>query len=425
MNTSLQFLLLKTARRLWFRATAFSAIAVAAALLALILKRYIPYDFSAKIGADAVGVLLNVLAASMLSVTIFSLSTLVSALGSATSNATPRVAQLMLEDNTAQNALATFIGSFLFSLVGIIALQIGLYGEEGRVILYIVTLAVIAIVVAMMLRWIDYVAKLGRVGEIIDRVEQAAGRALRERRRTPYLGGREWARSEPSSPSTSPSMFAVRSEKMGYLQHVDMAALQAVAAACGGSVHLARIPGDYVDTIEALAWCGSEPDDEQSALVRGAFTIDAERSFAQDPRFGISVMAEIASRALSPAVNDPGTAIDVLGRLARVLAIWAEPLKTEATSVRFREVYVPALDTRDLFDDAFTPIARDGAAMVEVALRVQKVLRILGGLSDPHYAEEARRHSALALARSKAVMNLEEDLVRVRVVASAIAETRA
>jgi len=420
MNTSTQFLLLKTARRLWFRATAFSVIAVAAALLALILKRYIPYDFSAKIGADAVGVLLNVLAASMLSVTIFSLSTLVSALASATSNATPRVAQLMLEDNTAQNALATFIGSFLFSLVGIIALQTGLYGEQGRVILYIVTLAVIAIVVGMMLRWIDYVAKLGRVGEIIDRVEQAAGRALRERRHAPQLGGREWAREE----CLSPSAFAVRSERMGYLQHVDMAALQAVAGACGGSVHLARIPGDYVDTIEALAWCGSEPSEEQIARVRDAFTIDAERSFEQDPRFGIVVLAEIASRALSSAVNDPGTAIDVVGRLAQVLAIWAEPLKVEATAVKFPQVHVPALDTRDLFDDAFTPIARDGAAMVEVALRVQKVLRILGGLPHPRYGEAARRHSALALARSQAVMNLEEDLDRVRAVASVIAEAR-
>jgi len=420
MNTSIQFLLLKIARRLWFRATAFSVLAVAAALLALVLKRYIPYDFSAKIGADAVGVLLNVLAASMLSVTIFSLSTLVSALGSATSNATPRATLLMLEDSTAQNALATFIGSFLFSLVGIIALQTGLYGDKGRVILYIVTLAVIAIVVGMMLRWIDYVAKLGRVGETIERVEQAAGRALRERRHAPHLGGREWAHEE----RLPPRAFAVRSEKLGYLQHVDMAALQEVAGACGGSVHIARIPGDYVDTVEALAWCAIEPNEELIARVRGAFTIDAERSFQQDPRFGICVLAEIASRALSPAVNDPGTAIDVLGRMARVLAIWAEPLEDESAAMKFPQVHVRALDIHDLFDDAFTPIARDGAAMVEVALRVQKVLRLLSGLSHQHFGEAARRHSALALARSKAVMNLDHDLNRVRALASEMAEAQ-
>ncbi|MEJ1268514.1 DUF2254 family protein [Pantoea ananatis] len=76
--------------------------------------------------------ILNILASSMLAVTTFSLSTMVTAFGSATTHVTPRAMKLVVEDSTTQNVLATFIGSFLFSLVGIIALNMGAYGEQGR-----------------------------------------------------------------------------------------------------------------------------------------------------------------------------------------------------------------------------------------------------------------------------------------------------
>ena len=103
------------------------------------------------------------------------------------------------------------------------------------------------------------------------------------------------------------------------------------------------------------------------------------RSYDQDPRFGASVLTEIASRALSPAVNDPGTAIDVINRALRVLAVWDEPVEEDDDdgAVLYPNVHVPPIRLEDLFDDLFTPIARDGAGIVEVGLRLQKALAIL------------------------------------------------
>lgn len=116
-------------------------------------------------GAEAVDNILNILASSMLAVTTFSLSIMVAAYGSATTNVTPRATRLVVEDVTTQNVLATFIGSFLFSLVGIVALNMGAYGERGRVILFIVTLVVIALIIFTLLRWIQHLTSLGRVGK--------------------------------------------------------------------------------------------------------------------------------------------------------------------------------------------------------------------------------------------------------------------
>ncbi len=72
----------------------------------------IPESISVKVGAEAVDNILNILASSMLAVTTFSLSIMVTAYGSATTNVTPRATRLVVEDVTTQNVLATFIGSF-------------------------------------------------------------------------------------------------------------------------------------------------------------------------------------------------------------------------------------------------------------------------------------------------------------------------
>ncbi|EAA5574104.1 DUF2254 family protein, partial [Escherichia coli] len=141
-----KWMLKQTIKKLWFRATLFAIVAIITALLSILFKSMIPESVSVKVGAEAVDNILNILASSMLAVTTFSLSIMVTAYGSATTNVTPRATRLVVEDVTTQNVLATFIGSFLFSLVGIIALNMGAYGERGRVILFIVTLVVIALI---------------------------------------------------------------------------------------------------------------------------------------------------------------------------------------------------------------------------------------------------------------------------------------
>lgn len=149
-----KWMLKQTIKKLWFRATLFAIVAIITALLSILFKSMIPESVSVKVGAEAVDNILNILASSMLAVTTFSLSIMVTAYGSATTNVTPRATRLVVEDVTTQNVLATFIGSFLFSLVGIIALNMGAYGERGRVILFIVTLVVIALILITLLRWI-------------------------------------------------------------------------------------------------------------------------------------------------------------------------------------------------------------------------------------------------------------------------------
>lgn len=422
MLSHLQWLLLKITRKVWVRATAFSVLGIVTALIALVVKRYIPADIPTKIGSDAVDSLLNIIATSMLTVTIFSLSTMVAAFASATSNVTPRATRLLVEDSTSQNALATFVGSFLFSLVGIIVLRTGLYGETGRVVLYVVTLFVIALVVVTLLRWIDYVLRLGRVQPTTERVEQAATKAMVRRRDGPYLGG--VCRSDDDDHGDIPQgAVPLHAHRLGYVQFIDMRALQDIGDSANLQIYIDALPGQMVDTVMPLCFVLGHADEPTLEKVREAHSVGDTRSFDQDPRFGLCVLSEIASRALSPALNDPGTAIDVITRGARVLATWSKPpQKADETrgnsdsgdDVRFPRIHVPPILLDELFDDFFMPIARDGAGLVEVDIHLHKALQALANMGDTRFVNAAIRHSRLALTRSEMVLTMPDDIARVR-----------
>lgn len=420
-----RWILLQVSRRLWVRATLIGALGVVAAMLAAVVEHYIPWELPGSIGADAVDSILTIIASSMLAVTTFSLSVLTSAYGAAANGVTPRATKLVMEDKVTHNVLSTFIGSFLFAIVGIVVLKTGAYGARGRVILFIVTIAVIVLIVVSLLRWIDHLTRLGRLGETTGRVEEAARKAIETRLADPYLGGRP-LREVPQA------AVPVLAGAIGYVQHVDMDALARRAGDIDADLFITALPGVFVYPDTPLAWIGPCPprtgdreatadEEEQEALLcalRKAFSVGNERGFDQDPRFGLAVMSEIGSRALSPATNDPGTAIDVIGRATRLMALWAEkPEDAPDQEPRYPRVHVEPLDTRDLFEDAFMLMARDGAGLVEVQLRLLKSLAALARMGGAGFRSAALDQARLALARAEAALALDADRERLRAVA--------
>jgi uncharacterized membrane protein len=401
------WLLVRLARRLWLRAALFSLLGVVTALLAAVAEPFIPYEITLRIGAAAVDNILGILASSMLAVTTFSLSTMVSAFAAATSNASPRATRLLLEDSTAQNAISSFLGSFLFSIVGIVALSTGIYGENGRVILFGATVLVILWISVTLLRWIEHLSRLGRVDETTQRIADAAAAAMAAWRTAPRLG----AAAPIDRPATAHGLTA---DRIGHVQHIDLAALQALAAEMETELHLCVLPGAHVHPWREIAWLDRAPSSPQAARLREAFSIGETRSFDQDPRYGLVVLAEIASRALSPAVNDPGTAISVLAAGGKLFVGWAEAQQAAPPEIRFPLLHAPALDAAALFDDFFRPLRRDGAAMVEVGIRLQKTLTMLAACAGGVLAPQARRHAALALEAAEAALTLPDDRAALR-----------
>ncbi|MGR7921148.1 DUF2254 domain-containing protein [Zobellella denitrificans] len=415
MGDRLRFLLHRIGERLWVRPLVMSLLSVC---ILFLVKRVDEYGLSRRVpelSQASIETLLAIIAASMLVIATFAVASMVAAYASASNTATPRSFSLVISDDVSQNALSTFIGAFIFSVVALIALQNGYYERAGRFALFAITVLILAMVIVTFVGWVDRIARLGRLGNTIEKVEAVTAASLRRRRAHPTLRGLPVEEGSPVG-------RAIYSVQIGYVQRIDIAALQACAQATRLRIRVAALPGAFVAPGRPLAYVSTdtgEAADIDEDRINRAFQIGTHREFDDDPRFGLIVLAEIAGRALSPAVNDPGTAIGIIGSLVRLFALWVEPAEVGGLDdIEYDRVAVPELSLQDMVDDAFTVMARDGAGTIEVAGRLQKALAALAAMGDAGLRQAAIRHSHLALARAEAVPIQPHELALLRMLAA-------
>lgn len=221
---------------------------------------------------------------------------------------------LIIGDRAAQTSISLFIGAFLFSIVAILGLSAGIYGSASRMLLFSVTLGVVALVIVALIRWIGQISDIGRVRHTVERVEAATAKAFQTLKEHPLFDCHALVQEAQGEP--------VCAANMGYLQHFDAARLQRLAEKHHLTIAVTARPGTYVSPARPLLLVEGTIDQDIVSDLLNAFVIGDDRTFENDPRFGLVVLAEIADRALSPGINDPGTAIDVLGTLTRLLAGW-------------------------------------------------------------------------------------------------------
>lgn len=406
---NLRFFFSRIRERLWIKPLALCVLSVGGTFIAMLADDAGLSDILPEVNPESVESLLSIMASSMLVIATFSVGSMVAAYASASAGATPRSIPLIISDDVTQNALSTFIGAFIFSIVSLIAVQNGLFYSAGLFAIFGLTLLVFTIVILTFVRWVDRIARLGRVVNTIEQVEKAAREALDRRRHAPTLGALEVSPSQFTGEG-----FPVFSPIVGYVQHIDLEIIQSHAETLNCRVLVTALPGAFVSARRPLLSVeGFEAG--ESEVFSDAFTIGQNRAFEDDPRFGLIALSEIADKALSPGINDPGTAINVIGAMVRLFTLWqSPPEKDKLKAVTYDRVSVPKLLLSDLFDDAFTAISRDGAGFVEVSVRLQKALCVLSESDDAEMVAAARKHSRSALVRSEQAMSLEDDIYAVR-----------
>jgi uncharacterized membrane protein len=201
------------------------------------------------------------------------------------------------------------------------------------------------------------------------------------------------------------------------VRNVDMQALQRLAEKHAALLHIRVRPGSLAHPGTVLLVAQRERADDSwldEDELRHAFVIGDSRSFEQDPRFGLIVLCEVAQRALSPAVNDAGTAIAAMTTITRVL-VDGQPDgdDTDAETDHDRLTMV-ALDENDFIDQSFDPIARDGAGVLEVQVRMQKLLAVIAENCPGTLARAAHRQAQRALRRAESALMLEHDKTALR-----------
>jgi uncharacterized membrane protein len=211
---------------------------------------------------------------------------------------------------------------------------------------------------------------------------------------------------EPTAPSPEPAGWRaltprrITADRSGYVQLVDLDALADVAAAAGGVCESELAMGHFATEGATLATVFSARAlrPEEVDAVRGAFDLGPLRTMQDDAEFGVRQIVDIALKAISPAVNDPSTAVTCIDQLSRLLVRIAprpDPRDSCARDATVR-VRLRVTSFESMVDLAFTQIRQYGKADMAVGLRLLRSLDVVAEVTeDPARKAVLARHARL------------------------------
>ena len=262
--------------------------------------------------ADDARNLLIGISSTMVTVIALLLGLAVVALQLSSTQFSPRLLRNFLRDRPNQVVLSVFVGTFGYSAAGLF--EVGVSGGERVTEFprFAVTVAVglLFLSLGLLVFFADHLAHSIQVDQVMRVAENATLDVIRK-----LPTGGERMETPP------PGAHVVAARSSGYVQVTYVAALRRTAAAHRVRIRLRPRVGEHVVAGTVLAWVW--PTDERSQLTPGldtavteAVRIGFERTLEQDPGLGMRQLCDAACKALSPAINDPYTAIQAIEHLS-------------------------------------------------------------------------------------------------------------
>jgi uncharacterized membrane protein len=337
-------------------------------------------------------VILGGIAASIMTVVSIVFAILLMTLTLASMQFSPRIIVSFSRDRVTQWTLGVFLGTFTYCMAGLPAARS--YPRPFAPVVTVLGAMLLALAcVGWLLFFIHHISRAISVNQIVHRIASETEAIIDELMRwshRPNKAVRNDPRHEYLWDTTLPSLVS------GYIRFLDTQRLVALAKSYHVKIEVLRRVGHFVPAGVPLMRLakGDRIPVGGGGELHGAFDIGPARTLQQDVEFGVLQIVDIALKAISPAVNDPTTAITSVDQLSRILIRFAS-LETPESALYdppgvFR-VYVPWIGFEQLLDSAFEQIRWYSRSDVAVSLRL---LRALGDIAtttpDPRFRRTLR-----------------------------------
>lgn len=379
---------------------------------------------------DGGRVILSSIAGGLIASVVLLLSMMLVAVQLASSQFSPRTVRNLIGDRSLQVAIGLVLGAAVFCLLVLRETRALEEGEELIPHLSVVVGVLFGLgSLVAVVRSVDRVTNRLRVGIVARELLDQTVSIIEETSGTPPLHSPRLApaqRPTEGEQTVEPpeQAIAIESDQTGWIQQVDThAVLEAIPE--GSTVYLVVPVGAFVQRSTPLAWVWPGPiPDETPVDVRRCVAVGDSRTMQEDVGFGILQMVDIALRALSPGVNDPNTAADLVVHLGAVMMeIWERPEAASRLSKGGRTLITNQLNHAAYLRAAFDPIRRHGASeplAMEAMIRTLTALlaeierRNLPGPAEPILAvleetADAIEASSLANTDKRSVLALLPD----------------
>ena len=323
MISHLAYLRRQIAAGIWFIPALFCVASLALGLLMIWMDRYVTHLFeswtSFAMSVDSARRVLTVIAGAVISVGGVAFSITMVALTLMSGQYGPKVLRHFLEDNTSKVSLGLFLGTFVYTLIVLTG-----YVKTDQPHLSVLTALLLALLAIVgFVQFIHRIATDLQADEIVQRIsarlrsllQKLTDASVRDRRRDGTLAWRRRVRGLRGYPVA----FAGR----GYIQTIDYPGLAAWCQTHDCHLQVRVRAGDFVvdgTGILKVYGCATETIDDERDRLNTYIVTGPVRTAVQDPEFPITQLNQIAARALSPGINDPGTAVSCVDSFCQALA---------------------------------------------------------------------------------------------------------
>jgi uncharacterized membrane protein len=334
-------------------------------------------------GLDGARAILGTLAGAMLSLVVFAFSALLITVQLASTQLTPRVIGTTLaRDRRIKFTVGLMVLTFMVAL--------GVLGRTETQVLQVsllVTVLLSLASIAAFLGLMDYWVKALRPVSVAERVAIEGRAVIKEvyPQLLPLAVGSPPPRSKARRPAPARTVRHVGSS--GVLLAADFAGLDAMARSAGGVIEVVPRVGAFIAAGEPLVHLYAGTAGIADRVLRRSFAFGPERTIEQDPQFAFRILVDIAAKALSPAINDPTTAVIAIDQIHRLLRMIGDrELDTSASSGQPDRpgVVYRTPDWEDYVNLAVSEVRLYGASTMQVARRLRAMLEHLLTVVPPH-----------------------------------------
>jgi uncharacterized membrane protein len=333
--------------------------------------------------ADTAREILTAIAAAVITVVGVVFSIILVTLTLASTQFGPRMLRNFIRDLGTQLTLGTFVATFVYSVLVLVSVGNTFVPHIGVTL----TLALTVADMAILIYFIHHTAISIQLPQVIASIAKDLAGAI-------AIQGEHHESSRENGPSAVELL--TRAEQngdvllaptSGYLQFIKHQDLVRLAAEADAVICLEHRPGHFLVRGHryATVWPPEAAEAIRHKLGR-SHVVGSHRTLTQDVSFGIDQLVEIAIRALSPAVNDPFTAmtcVDWLGdNLCKIVADW-HPTRVHRDRLGYIRVISadPAYDR--LVQRAFEKIRQSSMGMPSIMIReLEALARIMAETKD-------------------------------------------
>jgi len=315
--------------------------------------------------------IISAIAAGIISLTVFSFSMVMIVLNQAASQMSNRVLDKLIGNRFQQIVLGVYIGTIvyaLFLLSTIRDIKDGIYIPALSIFL----LMLITIIdIFIFIYFLHYITQSVKYEVIIQRIYSDTRNSLQHNCRLT---------SEQQQPVSTATLFPITAERSGIYENFDKEKLLKICANYSCTLSLAHIPGTFILPGTPIIFCDKEIPPEAVDAINKAVYLRMSENITENYLYGLRQLTEVAIKALSPGINDPGTAIVSLRSIIDLLLFRATNYPDNQITNKQNQVCIlkKELTFKSIFESSIQPIwdygKNDRLMQLEMKSMIQQLM---------------------------------------------------